>query len=873
MGQYKSEDDGSHGLASATPGSAVITGIGTEWLANAHVGDSFKFFKENAHYTIQSVNSNTSLTLTANYQGLAKVQQKYAIAWEFTSNGLYEISAGDADWAYFITQNMRKLASGILVGTADSQAEEDALWAAGYTVVVRTDIAAESGTPSTDTTPAAFTFADQTGVAVSTPIESNLITISGINSAATISVTNGEFSKNGGVYTSAAGTVVNGDTVRVKHTSSASNSTEVNTTLTVGGVSDTFTSTTVAAATDTTPNAFTFTDQTGVALNTVTESNTITVAGINAATAITVSNGEYSKNGGTYTASAGTVVNGDTVKVRHTSANVNTTAVSTILTIGGVSDTFTTTTVAAGDSTPNAFTFTDQTGVNSATVVESNTITVAGINVSTAISVTGGEYSKNGGGYTSSTGTVVNGDTVKVRQTSSASGGVQTNCTLTIGGVSDTFNVTTNTDTTPNAFTFVDQTGVAVSTAIESAAITVAGINSPATISVTGGEYNKNDGAYTAASGTVSNGDSVKVKVTSSASNSTAVSAILTIGGVSDTFTVTTTAAASDTTPDAFTFTDQTGVAVSTAIESNTITVAGINAATAISISGGTYSKNGGAYTSASGTVVNGDTVKVKVTSSASNSTAVNTTLTIGGISDTFTVTTVALSAPTQPVISVTPGDTTNVIALTSGGAGATSYDLKWGTVAGTRSNTITGVTLPYTHTGRTNGTTYYYSLVAINGAGSTESAEVSGTPVAVSTNYYTQNWDAAPLNATTYDGWISGTSGVGAYANIANNLYTSAYQSFVLGGGDTESTGTAWVERTMTMVAGTLTFALKHDSGSPAATPVKVYIDNVQVGNAAGYDNSSTYTLTIPAGGVIRFSMTSLAGAIHLDNISIPIP
>lgn len=101
-------------------------------------------------------------------------------------------------------------------------------------------------------------------------------------------------------------------------------------------------------------------------------------------------------------------------------------------------------------------------------------------------------------------------------------------------------------------------------------------------------------------------------------------------------------AAVPDTTPDAFTFTDVTGATLSTVYTSNTITVSGINASTAISITGGTYSKNAGAYTSTSGTVVLGDTVSVQVTSSASNSTAVNVALTIGGVSDTYTVTTLA---------------------------------------------------------------------------------------------------------------------------------------------------------------------------------------------------------------------------------------
>ncbi|WP_235209341.1 hypothetical protein [Methylobacter sp. BBA5.1] len=62
-------------------------------------------------------------------------------------------------------------------------------------------------------------------------------------------------------------------------------------------------------------------------------------------------------------------------------------------------------------------------------------------------------------------------------------------------------------------------------------------------------------------------------------------------------------AARKDTTPAPFFFTDQTDVALDTVVTSNTITVSGINASTAISVSGGLYSRNGGAFTSASGSV------------------------------------------------------------------------------------------------------------------------------------------------------------------------------------------------------------------------------------------------------------------------------
>jgi outer membrane protein OmpA-like peptidoglycan-associated protein len=70
--------------------------------------------------------------------------------------------------------------------------------------------------------------------------------------------------------------------------------------------------------------------------------------------------------------------------------------------------------------------------------------------------------------------------------------------------------------------------------------ITVAGIDAPAAISVVGGEYNINGGAFTATAGTVTVGQTVSVRQTSSASALTATTATVTIGGVAEGFTVTT---------------------------------------------------------------------------------------------------------------------------------------------------------------------------------------------------------------------------------------------------------------------------------------------------------------------------------------------
>ncbi|MBI5206231.1 MAG: Ig-like domain-containing protein, partial [Candidatus Firestonebacteria bacterium] len=95
------------------------------------------------------------------------------------------------------------------------------------------------------------------------------------------------------------------------------------------------------------------------------------------------------------------------------------------------------------DTTPDQFVFIDSTNVKKNTLITSNIITVSGINTSTSISITGGQYSINGAAYTSSSGIVNNDNSVTVQQTSSGSFSTKTNAVLSIGGVFDTFSVTT----------------------------------------------------------------------------------------------------------------------------------------------------------------------------------------------------------------------------------------------------------------------------------------------------------------------------------------------------------------------------------------------------------------------------------------------
>ena len=100
-----------------------------------------------------------------------------------------------------------------------------------------------------DVTPNAFSFTSQTGVKPSSTVNSSPATISGIEATVPISVGSGGYSVAcTGIYTSGAGTISNGQTVCVRHTSDAAFNTAHVTTLTVGGVSATFTSTTQAEA-------------------------------------------------------------------------------------------------------------------------------------------------------------------------------------------------------------------------------------------------------------------------------------------------------------------------------------------------------------------------------------------------------------------------------------------------------------------------------------------------------------------------------------------------------------------------------------------------------------------------------------------------
>ncbi len=280
------------------------------------------------------------------------------------------------------------------------------------------------------------------------------------------------------------------------------------------------------------------------------DSAPITVAGLDGPTRISVETGEYSVNGGPFTAQAGSVVNGDIVIVRHNSPYSAATTSYAVLTVGGYSARFYVTTRDDGTK-PDSFSFTEITGAELNSFIQSEAITISGLTNPARISVSGGWYAINDGDFTSSPGEINNGDTLVARVlTLPIPDGyeVTSSAIITIGGITATFNVTTQPDQSPDPFNFPDKANSKPSTRALSPWVVIRGITAPTPISVKGGTYALLDDAqnFTDEDGLVPpfsrNGQAQKVRISVIAPNTfdTTVEISVTIGDYTDTFTVTT---------------------------------------------------------------------------------------------------------------------------------------------------------------------------------------------------------------------------------------------------------------------------------------------------------------------------------------------
>ena len=594
---------------------------------------------------------------------------------------------------------------------------------------------ASSGTQydaaAVDTTPNAFTFTTKNSATAGQNFSQASSAISGLadGDSAAVSVSNGSVTPS---------SVVNGDTVTATGTAaSAGNSTVV--TVTIGGVQGTFTINTPAPTpSDNSPNEFgNFTSATGSEVSTVNTSNTKTITGIDVATAVSISgNGSFSIAGGSYVTS-GNITNGQTINVRLTSSGSFNTSVSTTLTVGDKTGDYTVTTRSqVTASPPTALTLTQTTNtsataqtvtatasggtgtpqvsndgsnwqsnghsfsqnrsgsavtyyarnvgeINSSSITATKlvppVVTLSGIgnftnrsasgennsyNVSTQRA--GGNYntyssnwgttttsiSNNSGGWLSSTITNSSSGffnlTSQSNSSTSSRTATVTYTTSTQFGHSHTMTFTFQqngqaADTTPNQFTFTDSSDAALNTTFNSN-VTISGINTAVTAVYSGdanGSFSTDNSTFNQSNKTVNNGDVIYLRLPSAGTNSTARTATITIGTISDSMTVTT-VAGSDTTPNAFSFTGVTG-ADTLSIYTDTVTITGINTgvtATLTTSDAASFKVNNGSFSTASKTVVNNDTITVRIATTSDSFTLHQATISVGGVSDTFQVST-----------------------------------------------------------------------------------------------------------------------------------------------------------------------------------------------------------------------------------------
>ncbi len=220
-------------------------------------------------------------------------------------------------------------------------------------------------------------------------------------------------------------------------------------------------------------------------------------------------------------------------------------------------------------------------------------------------------------------------------------GGILPYLTIGVGGQG-------TLDLNPSVGGFTSRTGINLNAVLQSNPITPPGIANGSAITVTGGEYQIDAGAFTTSAGTINAGQAITLRQTAAATCGTTTLATVTISGLAAgplSFSVTTTAC--DTTPNPLaSLMTQAGVPVNSVRTSNTITINGINGPTPISVTGGLYSIGCTAtFTSTAGTIANSQTVCVRQTAAASADTVTTAALTVGTATANFRV--ITAEAPT----------------------------------------------------------------------------------------------------------------------------------------------------------------------------------------------------------------------------------
>lgn len=395
---------------------------------------------------------------------------------------------------------------------------------------------------SIDGTPDQFSFVNVSGATAGAEVQSNSVALSSSLVPMTFTVS-GDSSAlaqvNGGAW-ARSGTVNAGQTMRLKMTAGGATGETRTATLSVAGVSASWS----VSSQDTAPSGFSFSNLSDVEPDAILGSEKITLSGFDGVVPVTVtgdSSATVSVRGGSQTRST-TASAGDVLQLWMTSGSHDVTRTATV-TVGGTSAAWSVKTRSA-DATPNGFSFVPVTGASGNSLVTSQSVRIGGfLDEPLAISVSGQgspQISVNGGAWTSSADLYAN-QLVSVRLTSGEEDGSSRQATVSVGGVSGDFTVTT-VDAIPNNFN-VTNVGNAVSGERVSTSFTVSGIDTDISVAVSGQgspTLSVNSGSERS-SATVGNGDVVTVSMTAPEALSTTSQATVSLGSLSQVWSVTST--------------------------------------------------------------------------------------------------------------------------------------------------------------------------------------------------------------------------------------------------------------------------------------------------------------------------------------------
>ncbi|MFC5468579.1 CBM35 domain-containing protein [Cohnella suwonensis] len=166
-------------------------------------------------------------------------------------------------------------------------------------------------------------------------------------------------------------------------------------------------------------------------------------------------------------------------------------------------------------------------------------------------------------------------------------------------------------------------------------------------------------------------------------------------------------------------------------------------------------------------------------------------------------------AAPSSPLLYAEKADSGKVKLWFQPSNGATSYKIKYGKAPGAYTNTITGVTgSPYEVTGLTNGTNYYFAVVAVNASGDssiwnerTSMPSYRGQDDSVfEAEYETLNGTRTATDHTQYTGtgFVAGYDLSGTRSTVFKVTVAAAGQYNIVARYSAGPVGTASVNRTI---------------------------------------------------------------------------